>query len=58
MLADMVIRKTFLTRTNTRKLFNTIGTFVPAISVIGLAFLTCQLKYYAVALLTIGVAFK
>ncbi len=56
-LADMIIRKKFLTRTNTRKVFNVLGNLFPAIFVIGLAFMTCKLKYLAVALLTIGVTF-
>ncbi|CAF1209802.1 unnamed protein product [Rotaria sordida] len=57
-IADVIIRKNLLTTTNTRKLFNILGNLVPAIFVLGLAFMTCQLKYVAVVLLTIGVAFQ
>jgi hypothetical protein len=57
-IADILIRKNILTTTNTRKLFNILGNLLPAIFVIGLAFMTCQLRYVAVVLLTIGVAFK
>ena len=56
-IADTLIRKNILTRTQTRKLFNVFGNLFPAIFVIGLAFMTCKLKYIAVALLTIGVTF-
>ncbi|CAF1032852.1 unnamed protein product [Adineta ricciae] len=56
-LADLCIRKKILTRTQTRKFFNVLGNLFPAIFVIGLAFMTCKLKYLAVALLTIGVTF-
>ncbi len=53
----MLIRKNTLTRTQTRKLFNVLGNLLPALFVIGLAFMTCKLKYVAVALLTIGITF-
>lgn len=56
-VADLIIRKKILTRTQTRKLFNVLGNLFPAIFVIGLAFMTCKIKYVAVALLTIGVTF-
>jgi hypothetical protein len=56
-IADVLIRKKTLTRTQTRKLFNVLGNLFPAIFVIGLAFMTCELKYVAVTLLTIGIAF-
>jgi hypothetical protein len=56
-LADIFVRKNILTTTKTRKFFNSLGTLLPAILVIALAFMTCQIKYAAVVLLTIGVAF-
>lgn len=56
-LADRFVRKKILTVTQTRKLFNILGNLLPAIFVIGLAYITCRLKYLAVALLTIGVGF-
>jgi general stress protein CsbA len=56
-VADMLIRKKTLTRTQTRKVFNVLGNIFPAMFVIALAFMTCKLKYVAVALLTIGVTF-
>jgi hypothetical protein len=56
-VADMLIQKKTLTRTQTRKVFNVLGNIFPAIFVIALAFMTCKLKYVAVALLTIGVTF-
>ncbi|CAF1312349.1 unnamed protein product [Rotaria sordida] len=57
-IADIIIRKNLLTTTNTRKLFNILGNLLPAICVLSLAFLTCQLKYVAVILLTISFAFR
>ncbi|CAF0841673.1 unnamed protein product [Rotaria sordida] len=57
-IVDVIIRKNLLTTTNTRKLFTIFGSLLPAIFMIGLAFMTCQLKYVAVVLLTIGVAFQ
>ena len=56
-VADMLIRKQILTRTRTRKLFNLLGNLLPAIFVLGLAFMNCKLKYLAVTFLTIGVTF-
>jgi hypothetical protein len=56
-VADRLIQKKTLTRTQTRKLFNVLGNLCPAIFVVALAFMTCKLKYVAVALLTIGVTF-
>jgi hypothetical protein len=56
-VADMLIRKKTLTRTQTRKVFNVLGNLFPAIFVIALAFMTCKIKYVAVALLTIGLTF-
>jgi MFS family permease len=54
-LADIFVRRKILTTTNTRKLFNIPGNLLPAIFLVALAFMTCQLKYVAVILLTIGV---
>ncbi|CAF1265078.1 unnamed protein product [Rotaria sordida] len=56
-VADRLIQKETLTTTQTRKLFNVLGNLIPAIFVIGLAFMTCKIKYVAVVLLTIGVTF-
>ncbi|CAF1048288.1 unnamed protein product [Rotaria sp. Silwood1] len=56
-IADILIHRKILTITQTRKLFNTLGSFLPAIFVFGLTFMTCQNKYTAVILLTIGVTF-
>ncbi|CAF4763291.1 unnamed protein product, partial [Rotaria sp. Silwood2] len=54
-IADKIIHKKILTITQTRKLFSTLGNFLPAIFVFGLIFITYQFKYTAVILLTIGV---
>lgn len=57
-LSDLIIRKKFLTKSKTRKLFNTLGTLLPALFVIALAFVTYQMKYVAIIILTIGVGLK
>jgi hypothetical protein len=57
-IADMLIRKRMLTTTQTRKLFNILGNLLSAILVVVLAFMTCRMKYIAVLVLIIGVAFK
>ena len=57
-LADLIIRKKFLSRTNTRKLFHGIGTLSPAICLLLISFLNCERRYLAVLLLIIGVALK
>ncbi|CAF0912444.1 unnamed protein product [Adineta ricciae] len=53
-IADRIIRKRILTITHTRKLFSFLGSILPAVILVGLAFLTCQSKYFAVLLLIIG----
>lgn len=57
-LSDLIIQKKFLTKMQTRKLLNTLGTLLPALFLIGLAFVTDQMKYLAIILLTIGVGLK
>ncbi len=56
-LTDIVVRKKILTITNARKFFSILGNLLPAIFIIALAFVTCQIKYIAVILLTIGITF-
>ncbi|CAF2924989.1 unnamed protein product [Rotaria sp. Silwood2] len=56
-IADILIHRKILTITQTRKLFTILGNFLPAIFVFGLTFMTCQYKYTAFILLTIGVTF-
>jgi ACS family sodium-dependent inorganic phosphate cotransporter-like MFS transporter 5 len=57
-LADFIIKKKFLSRVNTRKLFHGIGTLSPAICLLLISFLNCERRYLAVLLLVIGVALK
>ena len=54
----MLIHKKLLTITQTRKLFSLLGSILPAIFVLSLAFMTCHLKYIAVILLTSGITFR
>ncbi|UJR30737.1 hypothetical protein I4U23_018257 [Adineta vaga] len=55
-LADFIIKKKYLSRVNTRKLFHGIGTLSPAICLLLISFLDCERRYLAVTLLIIGVA--
>ncbi|CAL1548159.1 unnamed protein product [Lymnaea stagnalis] len=55
-LADFVRSKNILSTTATRKVFNSIGKFVPAVLLIGLSFVGCSQWGLAVTLLTLGVS--
>jgi hypothetical protein len=57
-LADFIIRKKYLKRVNTRKLFHGIGTLAPAICLLLISFLNCERRYLAVFLLVIGMGFR
>jgi hypothetical protein len=57
-LADYIIKKQYLKRVNTRKLFHGIGTLAPAICLLLISFLDCQRRYLAVFLLIIGMSLK
>ena len=56
-IADSMIKANTLSKTNVRKLFNSISLIVPMSAVIGLTFVTCAHPYAGVGLLTIGLAF-
>jgi hypothetical protein len=57
-LADLLIKKKYLSRVNARKVFHGIGTLSPAICLLLISFLNCERRYLAVLLLVIGVALK
>jgi hypothetical protein len=57
-LADLIIKRKWLKRVNTRKAFHGIGTLSPAICLLLISFLDCEHRYLAVLLLVIGVALK
>ncbi|KOB69692.1 Sodium-dependent phosphate transporter, partial [Operophtera brumata] len=54
-MTDIIIRKSWLSVTNTRKLFNTIGLWGPAIALIGLSYSPAGNMAFAVGMLTISV---
>ncbi|KAI5639148.1 major facilitator superfamily domain-containing protein [Phthorimaea operculella] len=54
-MTDLIIRKKWLSVTNTRKLFNSIGLWGPAIALIGLSYAPETDKVLAVLMLTITV---
>ncbi|CAB3221219.1 unnamed protein product [Arctia plantaginis] len=54
-MTDVIIRKNWLTVTNTRKLFNSIGLWGPAIALIGLSYAPEDNMTYAVVMLTLAV---
>jgi ACS family sodium-dependent inorganic phosphate cotransporter-like MFS transporter 5 len=53
-VGDKLIQSKKMSKTGVRKLFNTIGLVVPAVAMVGLAFVTCANPYMGVALLTLG----
>ncbi|CAF3679805.1 unnamed protein product [Rotaria socialis] len=55
-LADLIIKKKYLKRVNTRKLFHGVGTLAPAICLLLMSFLDCESRRLAVTLLFVGVA--
>ncbi|XP_037956223.1 putative inorganic phosphate cotransporter [Teleopsis dalmanni] len=56
--SDWLINRNILNITVARKLFNTIGQWVPMLCLIGVAYMTEEEKTLAIALLTIGVGFN
>ena len=57
-ISDMLINRGFITVTVARKLFNSIGQWVPMVCLIALGYMTEDEKTLAIALLTIGVGFN
>ena len=57
-ISDKIILSGRLSRIAVRKLFNTTGFFVPALSVLCLMFVNCQNPFIGVILVTIGLAFR
>jgi ACS family sodium-dependent inorganic phosphate cotransporter-like MFS transporter 5 len=53
-VGDKLIQSKKLSKTAVRKIFNTLGLLIPAVSMVGLAFVTCSNPYMGVALLTVG----
>jgi hypothetical protein len=56
-ISDALIRFKVLSVLNSRRLFNLLGFIVPIGCLIGLAFVTCDIPYVAVALLSVALAF-
>lgn len=57
LIADKLIMTRSLPRTTVRKIFQSLGLFVPMILVICLSLVTCANPYVGVFLLTVGVGF-
>ena len=57
LLSDKLISSNILTRKTVRKLFNSLGLFVPLIATIILIFVDCSNPFLALGLLAIGVGF-
>lgn len=55
-IGDRLIESKKLTKTQVRKLFNTLGLVLPATAVGGLCFVTCANPYIGVTLLTVGLS--
>jgi len=57
-LSDFLINRNYLSVTTSRKLFNSIGQWVPMACLIALGYMTQDEKTLAITLLTIGVGFN
>lgn len=57
-LSDFLINRQYITVANGRKIFNSIGHWLPAICLIGLGFVTKENSSVAVALLVLSVGFN
>lgn len=57
-IADLLINRRWLSTTNSRKLFNTIGFWVPAILLAALGFTPRDMHSVVIALLTLSVGFN
>lgn len=58
LFSDKIIQSRRLSRGGTRKLFGSIGLFVPLFAIIGLSFVTCQYPIVGIILLVIGISFS
>lgn len=56
-LSDFLIQREILSLNTSRKLFNTIGFWIPAISLVALAYISKDQITLAISLLTIAVGF-
>ena len=56
--ADFLIKYLNLPKKHVRIIYNILGFIITMISIISLGFISCDNKYYAVILLTTGVAFR
>ena len=54
-IADKLITLNILTATKTRKIFNSLGLFIPMFLTIGITFIDCSVPYDGVVLLTLGI---
>lgn len=57
-ISDMLMNRKYVSVGTGRKLFNTIGHWLPAASLVGLGYMTKEQSTLAVALLTISVGFN
>ncbi|XP_011207535.2 putative inorganic phosphate cotransporter isoform X1 [Bactrocera dorsalis] len=57
-ISDMLINRNILSTTVGRKLFNTIGQWIPMACLIGMSYMTSEESVAAITLLTIGVGFN
>lgn len=57
-VSDKLIRSNTLTRTNSRRLFNTLGLGMPMVAIFCLSFVDCSIPYVGVVCLTVAMAFN
>lgn len=57
-VSDKLIRGNILTRTNARRVFNSLGLGMPMIAIFCLSFVDCSIPYVGVACLAVAMAFN
>lgn len=55
---DYVTNNKYLTKTQARKIFNSIGQWIPGLALVGLAFCDIETKTLAIVLVTVAIASK
>ncbi len=57
-VSDKLIRGNILTRTNARRVFNSLGLGMPMVAIFCLSFVDCSIPYVGVVCLAVAMAFK
>lgn len=57
-MSDKIIQSGKMDKTNVRKLFASIGFFIPVLAIIALSYVTCEHPIIGIFLLVISISFK